>query len=208
MSMQEGEIAGAPARIFRISFTGELSFEINVPAFWGKHVWEAVMKAGEPYGITPYGTETMHVLRAERGFIIVGQETDGTVTPFDLGMDWIVSKKKPDFIGKRSYSRPDTARTDRKQLVGLLVVGDATEVLPEGAQITEVMRGTPPVPMLGHVTSSYYSACLGHSIAMALIKDGRARIGEELYAPLETRTVKVKVVEPVFFDAKGERANG
>lgn len=208
MSMQEGEIAGAPARIFRISFTGELSFEINVPAFWGKHVWEAVMKAGEPYGITPYGTETMHVLRAERGFIIVGQETDGTVTPYDLGMDWIVSKKKPDFIGKRSYSRPDTARTDRKQLVGLLVVGDATEVLPEGAQITEVMRGTPPVPMLGHVTSSYYSACLGHSIAMALIKDGRARIGEELYAPLETRTVKVKVVEPVFFDAKGERANG
>jgi sarcosine oxidase subunit alpha len=208
MSMQEAEVAGAPARICRISFTGELSFEINVPAFWGRTVWDAVMEAGEPHGITPYGTETMHVLRAERGFIIVGQETDGTVTPYDLGMDWIVSKQKPDFIGKRSYSREDTSRSDRKQLVGLLTLDDPSEVLPEGAQITEVARGTPPVPMLGHVTSSYYSANLGHSIAMALIKGGRSRIGEELFAPQETKAIRVKVVEPVFFDARGERANG
>ncbi|MEQ9199730.1 MAG: sarcosine oxidase subunit alpha, partial [Rhodospirillales bacterium] len=106
MSMQAGEIAGAPARIFRISFTGELSYEINVPAFYGRAVWQAVMQAGKAFGITPYGTETMHVLRAEKGFIIVGQETDGTVVPQDLGMDWIVSKQKPDFIGKRSFSRP------------------------------------------------------------------------------------------------------
>ncbi|MEQ9328806.1 MAG: sarcosine oxidase subunit alpha family protein [Rhodospirillales bacterium] len=208
MSMQEAEVAGAPARICRISFTGELTFEINVPAFWGRAVWDAVMQSGEPHGITPYGTESMHVLRAERGFIIVGQETDGTVTPYDLGMDWIVSKQKPDFIGKRSYSREDTARTDRKQLVGLLTLDDPKEVLPEGAQVTEVARGTPPVPMLGHVTSSYYSANLGHSIAMALIKNGRARIGEELFAPQETKAIRVKVVEPVFFDAKGERTNG
>ncbi|MEQ8710955.1 MAG: sarcosine oxidase subunit alpha [Rhodospirillales bacterium] len=208
MSMQAGEIAGAPARIFRISFTGELSYEINVPAFYGRAVWQAVMQAGKAFGITPYGTETMHVLRAEKGFIIVGQETDGTVVPQDLGMDWIVSKQKPDFIGKRSFSRPDTARSDRKQLVGLLTVADGNEVLPEGAQITEAAKGVPPVPMLGHVTSSYYSPTLGHSIALALIKDGRSRIGEELHAPLESRAIRVRVVEPVFFDPKGERANG
>ena len=98
-----------PARVFRISFTGELSYEINVPAYHGLHVWEAIMRGGAKHGITPYGTEAMHVLRAEKGFIIVGQETDGTVTPHDLGMGWIVSKKKPDFIGKRSL-QPRTTR--------------------------------------------------------------------------------------------------
>ena len=104
MSMKEAVVAGLAARIYRISFTGELSYEINVPAYQGMALWEAIFVAGEKHGLTPYGTETMHVLRAEKGFIIVGQETDGTVTPFDLGMDWIVSKKKPDFVGKRSFS--------------------------------------------------------------------------------------------------------
>ncbi|HMB75113.1 MAG TPA: sarcosine oxidase subunit alpha, partial [Kiloniellaceae bacterium] len=115
-----GEVAGVPARVFRISFTGESSYEINVPASFGQAVWTAVMTAGEEFAITPYGTEAMHVLRAEKGFIIVGQETDGSVTPIDLGMDWIVSKTKPDFIGKRSLTRSDMVKSDRKQLVGIL----------------------------------------------------------------------------------------
>ncbi|PTW59832.1 sarcosine oxidase subunit alpha [Breoghania corrubedonensis] len=207
MSMKEATVAGLAARIYRISFTGELSYEINVPAYQGMALWEAIFAAGETHGLTPYGTETMHVLRAEKGFIIVGQETDGTVTPFDLGMDWIVSTKKPDFVGKRSFSRPDTARTDRKQLVGLLTE-DPEEVLPEGAQITADADGTPPMPMLGHVTSSYWSATLGRSIAMALIADGGNRQDTTVHAPLGVKTLACKVVKPVFFDSEGARLNG
>lgn len=204
MTMREAAVAGIPARIFRISFTGELSYEINVPAQYGLRMWRAVMQAGAPHGITPYGTEAMHVLRAEKGYIIVGQETDGTVTPQDLGMEWIVSKQKPDFVGKRSFTRPDTARPDRKQLVGLLTESPE-EVLPEGAQITATADGAPPVPMLGHVTSSYFSDAVGRSIALALLKDGRNLMDGTVYAPLGGRTVRCTVTKPVFFDAEGVR---
>ena len=203
MGVAEGIVAGVRARVFRISFTGELSFEVNVPASAGLAVWEAAMRAGARWGITPYGTEAMHVLRAEKGFIIVGQETDGSVTPLDLGMDWAVSKQK-DFIGKRSLTRSDMGKADRKQLVGLLTE-DPREVLPEGAQLVEQRGGTPPLPMIGHVTSSYWSPNVGHSIALALVKGGRARLGQTVYAPLARRTVACRVVEPVFFDKEGER---
>ncbi len=197
MSVKEGRVAGVQARVFRISFTGELAFEINVPWMHGLGLWEAVMEAGAPFGITPYGTEAMHVLRAERGFIIAGQETDGTVTPLDLGMGWIVSRKKPDFIGKRAFSRSDTARADRKQLVGLLTE-KSTDVLPEGAQLVDDLHHSKPVPMVGHVTSSYYSETLGRSIAMALVRNGRARHGATLYAPLAGNTVKARITPPSF----------
>ncbi|MBT5264702.1 MAG: sarcosine oxidase subunit alpha [Rhodospirillaceae bacterium] len=207
MAMREGTVSGLPARVFRISFTGELSYEINVAARHGLALWRALMAAGEKHAITPYGTEAMHVLRAEKGFIIVGQETDGTVGPDDLGMDWIVSKKKPDFIGRRSLARPDMLKPDRKQLVGLLT-DDPNEVLPEGGQIVADLKPAPPMEMLGHITSSYYSPNCGHSIAMALIKGGRARTGEKLFVPLDGKTVSVRVVEPKFFDPEGERANG
>jgi glycine cleavage system aminomethyltransferase T len=120
MSVRLGQAAGVPARIFRISFTGEQGYEIQVPAGYGLPLWERCIAAGEKYGITPYGTEAMHVLRAEKGYIIAGQDTDGTVTPDDLGMGWIVARQKPDFIGKRSLARADIARDDRKQLVGLV----------------------------------------------------------------------------------------
>ena len=119
MSMQEGTVAGIAARVLRVSFTGEVGFEINVPSSRGRALWDALIAAGEPYGITPYGTEAMHVLRAEKGFFIAGQESDGTVTPIDLGMEWIINWTKGDFIGRRSLSRSDTVRDDRKQLVGL-----------------------------------------------------------------------------------------
>ncbi len=205
MGYTPGKVAGVPARIFRISFTGECSFEINVPASFGMAVWQTLMTAGERYGITPYGTEAMHVLRAEKGYIIVGQETDGSVTPLDLDMDWIVSKTK-DFVGKRSLTREDMSKPDRKQLVGLLTK-DPQEVLPEGAQLVDEVLSNPPMPMLGHVTSSYYSPNCGRSIALALVKGGLAKKGETIFAPLaDGKVVPCVIAEsPVFFDPEGER---
>lgn len=207
MSYKEGTVAGIPARVMRISFSGELAYEINIDANDGRHVWEAVMAAGAQYNITPYGTETMHVLRAEKGFIIVGQDTDGSVTPLDLDMGWIIAKGK-DYIGRRSLTRSDTAREGRKQLVGLLTE-DPTEVLPEGGQIVGDAAVTlPPVPMLGHVTSSYYSACLGRSIAMALVKGGLKRMGEKVCISLESgRVIRAVIASPVFIDPEGARQN-
>ncbi len=208
MTVQEHVIRGVGARVFRIGFSGELTFEINVPSHYGKAMWTAVLAAGEPFGITPYGTEAMHVLRAEKGFIIAGQDTDGTVTPQDLGMDWVVSGTKPDFIGKRSFSRPDTARGDRRQLVGLISV-DGRTVLEEGAQIIEMNAGmTPPVPMIGHVTSAYFSAALGHPIALALVTNGHDRMGDRVQAWWNGKAHAVRITGPVFYDRLGERRDG
>lgn len=206
MSVREGRICGLPTRLFRVSFTGELGFEVNVPAGYGRAVWEAIFAAGKPYGITPYGTETMHVLRAEKGYIIVGQETDGTVTPDDAGLGWAVGKAKRDFVGKRSLSRPALVREDRKQLVGLLTT-DPKVVLEEGAQIVLDPTHPIPVPMIGHVTSSYWSATLNRSIALALVRGGRSRMGEELSIPMPDGVIKAKIVDSILFDPKGERLN-
>ena len=206
MSFRTGTVAGIPARVMRVSFTGELSYEISVAANYGLWLWTTLMNAGQKYGITPFGTETMHVLRAEKGFIIAGQDSDGTVMPADLGLAWAVSKSK-DFLGKRSMSRPDSVRADRKQLVGLLTEIPA-DVLPEGAQIVDTVTPAPPMKMIGHVTSSYYSANLGHSIALALIKGGRQRDGDRVFIPLEDRTISATITEPRFFDREGERMHG
>jgi len=206
MSVRQGRVAGMPARVFRISFTGELSFEINVPACYGLAMWQAVMRAGAPYGITPFGTEAMHVLRAEVGFIIVGQETDGTVTPIDLGLEAMVSAAK-DFIGKRSLARADTSRADRRQLVGLLT-DEAALVVPEGAQVVERAEAKPQVPPLGHVTSSYYSPSVGRSIALGLVARGGERHGERVFLAWEDRRVPVTIGPPRFFDLDGSRARG
>ena len=204
MSWRDGTVAGVKARIMRISFSGELSFEVNVPSNIGAYVWQALMQAGAEFGITPYGTETMHVLRAEKGYIIVGQDTDGSVTPIDLGLSGMVSKTK-DFIGRRSLARSDTARTDRKQLVGLLS-DDGQTVLPEGGQLVNMAQSVaPPVPMQGHVTSSYFSPTLGHPIAMALLRSGHQRMGQKVYCALEDgRHVAATVCSPVFYDPEGK----
>jgi len=148
----------------------------------------------------------MHVLRAEKGYPIVGQETDGTVTPIDLGMDWIVSKQKS-FVGKRSLARSDTARADRKQLVGLLP-DDPSELLPEGAQLVVDPSAPIPMPMVGHVTSSYRSAALGRTFALAMVKAGRSRIGERVFAPLPDRTIAVTIHDSVLFDPDNLRRDG
>jgi sarcosine oxidase subunit alpha len=211
MGFRETTLAnGIPARICRVSFSGELAFEVNVETFYGLAVWEAIAQAGAEFDITPYGTETMHVLRAEKGFIIVGQDTDGTVTPQDAGMEWIVSKFK-DFVGKRSYSRIDTAREDRKHLVGVLPV-DGTTRLAEGAQL--ITAGTPvtpadgPVPMIGHVTSSYLSSSLERPFGLALVENGRNRMGEIIQSPLGDTLVDVEITSPVFYDPEGNRRDG
>lgn len=208
MSYRDGVVAGRAARICRISFSGELAFEINVPWWYGREVWEALHEAGSDLGITPYGTETMHVLRAEKGFPIVGQDTDGTVTPHDLGMSWAVSKTKDDFLGMRSFTRADTARTDRKHLVGLLPPANSG-VVPEGTQLVESTElPEPPVPMLGHITSSYRSAALQRPFALALVSSGRDRIGQTIYGHVDDQLVPVEITEPVFYDKEGNRRDG
>ena len=206
MAVREGKICGVDTRLFRVSFSGELGFEINVPAHYGLALWEALFEAGQRFDITPYGTETMHVLRAEKGFIIVGQDTDGTVTPFDAGMAWAVGKNKTDFVGKRSLDRPDIAASGRKQLVGLLTE-DPNIVLEEGAQIVATPDQEIPMEMIGHVTSSYWSETLGRSIAMALVQDGHNRDGGDIFVPMPDAMHKAKVSGVVFYDPDGERLN-
>lgn len=208
MSWKEGLVGGVPARVFRISFTGELSYEVNVQADYALGVWEQLIEAGKKYGLTPYGTETMHVLRAEKGFIIVGQDTDGSVTPDDLGMGWCVGRTKPfSWIGWRGMNREDCRKENRKQLIGLKPV-DPNKVLPEGAQLVFDPKQSIPMTMVGHVTSSYMSAAMGHSFAMALVRGGLKRIGERVYAPLvDGSVIEAEIVSPVFYDPKGDRQN-
>jgi sarcosine oxidase subunit alpha len=207
MSLRDAHIGGVPVRVFRISFTGELSYEINIPASYGLWLWGEVMEKGAKYGITPYGTEAMHLLRAEKGFIIVGQETDGTVTPPDLGLSSMV-KMKGDFIGRRSVFRPDNMRADRRELVGLLT-DDPKTVLMEGAQvIASEAESEPPVPMLGWVTSSYFSPNAGRSIAMALVKGGRKRFGERLWVSRRDGAPIPVMIAGTDFLAAPERVDG
>ncbi|MBA8909020.1 sarcosine oxidase subunit alpha [Aminobacter ciceronei] len=207
MSVREGMICGVPTRLFRMSFTGDRGFEVNVPADYGRAVWEALWAEGQKHGACAYGTEAMHVLRAEKGYIIVGQDTDGTVTPNDAGLDWAVGKKKTDFVGIRGMTRPDLVAKGRKQLVGLKTK-DPRTVLEEGAQIVENPKQAIPMKMIGHVTSSYWSANCDRSIAMGLVLGGRDRIGETLYVPMPDGVIEVEVTGTVFFDEKGDRLNG
>jgi sarcosine oxidase, subunit alpha len=211
MTWRDSSLDGVPVRLARISFSGELAFEVYVNLWYAVDVWQRLLEAGRPYGITPYGTETMHVLRAEKGYPIIGQDTDGTVTPQDLGMTWAVSKKKPDFLGKRSFARVANQDPLRKHLVGLLPV-DRQTVLPEGSQIVELCSHgqlpPPPVPMLGHVTSSYRSAELGRPFALALVEGGRSRIGDTVHVPVDGTLVPVEVTGSVLVDPEGARRDG
>jgi sarcosine oxidase subunit alpha len=204
MSTQEAILGGFQVRLFRVSFSGELAFEINISSDYALELWQLLIARGEKHGITPYGTDAMHVLRAEKGFVIVGQDTDGSVTPVDLKLSWLLSPNK-DFLGKRSLQRADALRPDRKQWVGL-IPEDGQTVIAEGAQLIEDPDAPIPVPMCGHVSSSYRSDCLGHPIALGLVKQGRKRLGETVFAAsADGRTVAMKIVSPVFYDPKGER---
>lgn len=209
MHSRNGNIDGIPIRIARISFSGELAFEINME--WGHalHIWKKLWQHGKQYDITAYGTETMHVLRAEKGYIIVGQDTDGTQTPYDLNMSWIVSKKK-EFIGKRSFQLPYLKSKCRHQLVGLLP-DDKNEVIPEGAYITTLDAKTNAngkTPHIGFITSSYYSPFLGRSFAMALVADGLNRMSEVVHIPIGKKVLQVTICDSVFIDKENLRRDG
>ena len=206
MFFKEGKLGRHPVRVYRISFSGELSYEVAVPANLGRGLWNEIVAAGEEFGLVPYGTEALHVLRAEKGYIVVGDETDGTTTPIDVGLDGLVSKKKTDFLGKRSLEQSHLKAPDRKQLVGLLTE-DPNEVLPDGAHAVKTVKEKPPMETVGHVTSTYHSPTLSRSIAMALIQNGRARMGETLSFPIEGKIIRARIVDPVFYDKEGTKQN-
>ncbi|MEJ1961750.1 MAG: sarcosine oxidase subunit alpha family protein [Gammaproteobacteria bacterium] len=206
MAVREGRVCGVDARIFRVSFSGELGFEVNVPSDAGLQTWEALQRHATRYGAVTYGTETMHVLRAEKGYIIVGQDTDGTVTPQDLGMEWAIGKSKTDFVGKRGLLLGDLNRPGRKQFVGLLT-SDGRSLLEEGAQVVSSTANGRAAASEGHVTSSYFSEQLNRPIALGLVADGRSRIGTIVRIPTSRGDIEAQVVSPVFYDADGARLN-
>jgi len=207
MTWAEGTLGGFPARVFRISFSGELSYEIAVPANMGLAFWEALNAAGAEFGVMPYGTEALHVMRAEKGFIMIGDETDGTVIPQDLGLGWAISKKKADYIGKRAQERVAMVDPERWQLVGLETLDGS--VLPDGVYAVDAghnangQRNTQ-----GRVTSTYYSPMLKRGIAMGLVRRGPDRMGEVLDFPADKGAViKARIVDPCSYDKDGEKAN-
>lgn len=201
LAWRDARIADRAVRLYRISFTGELSFEVHCDARHALEVWDAIIAAGVPLDLTLYGTEAMHVLRAEKGYIIIGQETDGTVHPGDLGLGWAVADSKPDFIGKRSLRRTDLKRTDRRQLVGLRPASP----IEEGAQLTGEVADT---AMLGHVTSAYSAGHDGQPFALALLAGGRERIGQTVHARFGASAVPCAVVAAIHYDPEGTRLHG
>ncbi|MFD1343105.1 sarcosine oxidase subunit alpha family protein [Litorisediminicola beolgyonensis] len=207
MQWREGTLAGIPARIFRISFSGELSYEVAVPANRGMELWEKLHAEGSEFGATAYGTEALHVMRAEKGFIMIGDETDGTVIPQDLGLGWAISKKKEDYIGKRAQARTHMTDPARWQLVGLK--SEDGSVLPEGAYILADGRNdNRQCNTQGRITSTYHSPTLGHGIAMGLLLNGPDRMDEIVeVSNLDGAPVKARVVSPVFYDSEGEKQN-
>ena len=205
MSFVEGRLGAYPVRVYRISFSGELSYEVATPSNYGLGLWKDIVAAGAEFGLEPYGTEALHVLRAEKGYIVVGDETDGTTTPIDVGLDGLVSRKKADFLGKRSLEQAYLKAPNRKQLVGLLTE-DPNDVLPDGAYAVRHVKDKPPMEMIGQVTSSYKSPTLGRSIAMALIENGRNRMGETISFPLPGgKVVRAKITDTVFYDKEGAK---
>ncbi|KIT15979.1 sarcosine oxidase subunit alpha family protein [Jannaschia aquimarina] len=205
MGWVDGTLAGHDVRVFRISFSGELSYEVAVRASEGLALWEKLHEAGAAFGVTPYGTEALHVMRAEKGFIMIGDETDGTVIPQDLGLDWAISKKKDDFLGKRGQMRTHLTDPDRWKLVGLETLDGS--VLSDGAYaVDDGTNANGQRKVQGRVTSTYHSPTLGRGIAMGLVRRGPERMGEVLTftAPRDGR-VEARIVDPVFYDREGER---
>ena len=205
MTFQDHVLAGIRARVYRISFSGELSYEIAVPASRGLALWEALMQAGAEHGVMPYGTEGLHVMRAEKGFIMIGDETDGTVIPQDLGLGWAISKKKTDYIGKRAQERSDMTRPDRWKLVGLETLDGS--VLPDGAYaLAEGHNANGQRNVQGRVTSTYHSPTLGRGIAMGLVLNGPERMGETVqFNKVDGSSVAARIVNPVFYDKENSK---
>ena len=207
MHWVDGTLAGLPVRIYRISFSGELSFEIAVRAGDTRALWDRLLEAGAAHGIQPYGTEALHIMRAEKGFIMIGDETDGTVIPQDLNLGWAIAKKKDDYLGKRAQARPEMVRPDRWRLVGLQTLDGS--VLPDGAYaLGEGVNANGQQETIGRVTSTYHSPTLGRGIAMGLVAHGPDRMGEVLTFPrVDGTEVRARIVDPVVYDKEGAKQN-
>jgi sarcosine oxidase subunit alpha len=207
MAFADGNILGVAGRIARVSFTGERSYEVSVPAGYAPALWRALMQAGSAENITPYGIEALSMLRAEKGYILIGTDTDGMTLPDDLGMSGPLRAKKIDFVGRRSLMTPDARRTDRRQFVGLLPL-DPNAVPHPGAHAIE--RGAGGMRSLGWVTSACHSPTLGRSIALGMIARGRAlaEAGAEVELFHLGTTMRARVVSPVFYDPAGEKLHG
>ena len=205
MHWAEGQIGGFDARVFRISFSGELSYEIAVPAGQGRAFWDALLDAGEPYGVMPYGTEALHIMRAEKGFIMIGDETDGTVIPQDLGLGWAISMKNDDFLGNRAQERSNMTDPTRWKLVGLETLDGSR--LPDGAYaLAEGKNANGQHNTQGRVTSTYHSPTLDKGIAMGLVLNGPDRMGDVLsFTNIAGPPIKARIVSPVFYDPDGEK---
>ena len=208
MGWAEGTLGGFDVRVYRISFSGALSYEIAVPAAQGRALWDRLRDVGAPLGVMPYGTEALHVMRAEAGFIMIGDETDGTVTPRDLNLDWAISAKKDDFLGKRGMARSHLTDPERWKLVGLETLEG--QVLPDGAYAVAAGRNANGQRNTeGRVTSSYHSPTLRRGIAMGLVRRGPERIGEVInFATTKGSTIKARIVTPDFLNRAAEAGDG
>jgi len=204
MTLRDVDFAGVKMRVMRASFSGELGYEINLPATHTAALLQRLWQAGQAYGVVPYGVEALMILRTEKGYLHLGADTDGTTFPGDVGLDRGIAKKAANFVGRRSLLRPVATDADRMQLVGL-VPQDRRTRLPVGAHIT---LGPPPSPIEGYVTSSAFSPVLGHPVALALLKRGGQRMGERVTAYHLGRPFAADVVKTPFFDVAGDRLNG
>ena len=204
MGYKESDLFGVPARIFRISFSGELAYEINVESNYGIFMWEKIIELGKEMNIEPYGTEALSTLRIEMGHV-AGSEIDGRVIPSDLSLDGMLSKKK-DFIGKRSLKREAFLKDDRQKIIGLVPL-DKKTMIPEGSHLVSDANSPLPNPKLGHVSASCWSVEYNNPFSLGVLKDGKKRIGEKLYAvsPLKNKNIPVEIVSSHYVDPKGER---
>ena len=206
MAVRAAAVAGLSALVFRMSFSGELSYEIAVPADYGLALWTRLLTAGREDGLTPYGTDAMGTMRIEKGHV-THAEADGRTTPDDLGLGRMVGADRRG-IGKRSLDLPALCRKGRQQLVGLSVI-DPEARIPPGCQVVE-SDNMEPAPPLGHVTSFCYSPTLGRALALALVENGRARTGQTVYlaSPVIDLSMAAEVVSPMFLDPEGTRLRG
>ena len=204
MGYLEGDLFGVKAKIYRISFSGELAYEVNVESDNGNFMWEKIIETGKEFNIQPYGTEALSTLRIEMGHV-AGSELDGRTIPYDNSLEGLVSKKK-DFIGKRSLSKKAFTSLDRQKIVGVVPLDKKTSI-PEGSYIVKDAKAKLPNPKLGHVSASCWSVEFDNPFSLAIIKDGKNMIGQKLFAlsPLKNKTIPVEIVSSHYVDPKGER---